>query len=445
MKFFSRLKEFLFGKKEEDKKFDKEMKAAKLEKYSELSDTLISFSDASYMSSLAAKMCIGKEPDEDYEKRLDHISRVVSRGHESTIAHSNIVMLLLIDKELYGKFAEIAPALKFAEYSVSETDYEPVAILIGGSIRAYKYFFREAKDLNNVFCNTIKEVLYQSAEAVFFEDFIEDGIMDRNKFRFYPAAVLNEVVESITNEDGSTSTEEFCDAAPIDRKIQKGKIVDIIYSDDVFAILEQVERYGFTLRDVLKIATCTVIFHDLARIISQQITRHFAAICQESQRYVDYSKAKFIDPTQFNDKYDLSKKYIIGIGSITHELTSSELGDLLLSIYPQLVDQGMLKQDARGFLPLNVDTKLVMTFTHSNLIHFIKERKGNAAQPEVQNATEDMIENLYKYELTTHLFSSIGVEGLIKLCETPVYKNKDGEDLKALDNSIDEVISEEVI
>jgi len=432
----------LFSKK---KKFDKEVIIKqKVDEYGDLSATLLSFSDASYMSSLAAKMCIGQEPDEDYEKRLDHISRVVNRGHESTIAHSNIVILLLMDKNFSEKFTEVSNALKFTDYAVSKQEDESIAILIGGSIRAYKYFFREVRDLSNPICTVIKETLYQSAESVFFEDFIADGIMDKEKCRFYPITSTEDKLEELTDAEGKKYEESFCDAVKKERVVIKGKVCDILSADDVLGILDRTEQYGFTLRDVLKLTSCTIVFHDISRAIANQITRHFAGICQESQRYVDYSKSNFIDPSQFNiEKYpDKDKKYEIDINGILLSIKSQELGDLLQSIYPQLISQGMLKQDARGYLPFNVASRLVMTFTFADLIHFIKERRSPAAQPEVRVATDELINNLYTYDLTAFLFTSNGIDNLITLCETPVYKSKKEKELLDLDNSIDEVLEE---
>jgi flavin-dependent thymidylate synthase len=440
MNIFDKIKE-LFRK---DKKFDKEVKLIK-DDYGELSINLLSFSDASYMSSYAAKMCVGQEVEKDYDKRLNHVSRVVNRGHESTIAHSNIIMLIFFDTKLSVKFAEISKALKFTEYATSEQDNGTIALLIGGSIRAYKYFFREAKDLNNIFCVAIKNTLYQSTEYVFFEDFIKDGIMFEDEFKYYPLANTSINEESAIDEDGKEYTEQVCDAVLKEQNILEGKVCDINYADDVFKILDLVERYGFTLRDVLKVTICIVTFHDISRIISQQLTRHHAGISQESQRYVDYSKAQFIDPTKFNEeKYsDTEKAYHIKIRENDYYVSSKFLGETLLLIYQQLIEQDMFKQDARGYLPENVGTKLVMTFTFADLLHFIKERKADAAQPEAQFIAEDMIEGLYKYEPTTYLFNSIGLNQLIDLAETPVYKAKTKKDLIALDESIDEVISEE--
>ena len=70
--------------------------------------------------------------------------------------------------------------------------------------------------------------------------------------------------------------------------------------------------------------------------------------------------------------------------------TSQEIGEKLQSVYPQLKEQGMLSQDARSFLPFNVKTKAMHTFTLTNYLHFIKVRIGKAAQPEIRFIAEEM-------------------------------------------------------
>lgn len=440
----------IFGSK--DTKFDKEMKiqmrTIKDNKDSQefISVGLVSFSDSSYLSNMAGKMCIGKEPDEDYEKRLENIKSIVLRGHESVIAHSNIIMLILLDKSSIFKFIDVAHAMKFLYYSTKEQEDGTYAILVGGSIRAYKYFLREVYDLTNPICSAIIQTLYQSCESVFFADLIDDGIMKEDEFRFYPIAENETLFETSTDEDGNLEDEPVCYAKTKDPIRLNGKVCDIIYADNVLDVLGRVERYGFVLRDVLKLTACTIVIHDLSRIISSHFTRHEAGISQESQRYVNYSDAKFIDPLQFNDTYDTEKVYNINILDNKISMKSKDLGQKLLSIYHQLVDQGMLKQDARGFLLQNTESKLMMTFTMAHLLHFIKIRKEKAAQPEIQNSTEELIFNLHEYPDTTFLCYSMGLDNLIELSESPVYKgyieelNKQNEDI---DEVIEEVIEEE--
>ena len=60
------------------------------------------------------------------------------------------------------------------------------------------------------------------------------------------------------------------------------------------------------------------------------------------------------------------------------------MGKELIKIYGQLLDQGLLKQDARGFLPFNAESSAYYTFTMSDMIHFLSVRLHKSAQPEVR-------------------------------------------------------------
>lgn len=403
---------------------------------------LISFSDASYICSMAAKICIGKEVDEDYTTRLSHISRVVGRGHESTIAHSSIIMLIKFAKTDMAKFIELSNAFKFLNFTTVETADDKIAVLVGGSIRAYKYFVRECKDLTNPICQKVIDTLYISAEKEFFEDFIADGVMREDRFAFLPKAKVEMEEAGKLDEKGNMYMEqEAVGTDLIHQAPVRGKTSDVIYSDDPYKILDMVSYYGFTLRDVLKLTSVTLLFHDFSRSTSQQITRHFAAISQESQRYVDYSDAKFINPIQFNsEKYDPSTEYTVKMFGLEHKYTAADLGIEMAGAYPQLIEQGMLKQDARGYLPFNMATKVLMTFTYADWIHFTKERDNKAAQPEVQVMTREANEIMAKHEGSTTLFSLNSIGDLIKLAESPKYALT-----VVADEDVDEVIGEETI
>ena len=65
---------------------------------------IIGLSDASYLVSKAARICVGQEAVMDYDARLKHISRVVGRGHESTLEHTNLVVLLHFNDSMIKEF-----------------------------------------------------------------------------------------------------------------------------------------------------------------------------------------------------------------------------------------------------------------------------------------------------------------------------------------------------
>ena len=87
------------------------------------------------------------------------------------------------------------------------------------------------------------------------------------------------------------------------------------------------------------------------------------------------------------------------------DVTLQELGQLIISIYPQLVEQGLLKEDARAFLPNNTESSLYMTFTLLGIIKFLELRTDSHAQKEIQLIANEIIapvknllgEDIYKY------------------------------------------------
>lgn len=427
MLFDSRkLKETLFGKNNMDKLIDVNAECQPNIKYFVLSN-----SDSAYICSMAAKTCYGRNVDPYYDQNLKHVEKIMSYGHDSISAHSNICILVTIKSSFNSVYPDLVrnlDAMKFFNISflplydnkneMQYTEFENIEnkknislntdkILISGSVRAYRYYIYKMNITNekeileaNSFYNIIRDTIYSSIPKEFFPDFIKKGILDESRFVYYPM-VIYEDNDHITIDHKEVLKEENVDFWYYDDldKIERDLKIELGYSED-FVDEENTgktyTRYFKTPKNlitaILDSTIVTLKLHDYSRAISQQINRHMSGISQESQRYVNYSSAKFIDPTKFNtDKYDVNKKYSIQLGIVKYELTAEELGNMLISIYPQLEDQGMINQDARSFLPMNVETKAVHTFTFTNLLHFIKLRRDRAAQPEVRNIANQMM------------------------------------------------------
>ena len=454
-KLWQRIKRLLGLAKDEDLKFEKEIKEMNMQSIGkDIFCQLISFSDANLVCAMAGRICIGQKADQERSKRLEYIKRVVGRGHTSVLAHSSIVMLLEYDSPFAQYMAECIPAFKFLNTCVSvNKEYIEDGItnryctLIGGSIRAYRYLVQHS-DINNPIISSIINALYGACEKEFFCDIIDDEAMSDTRFGFSPITGLKTEYAPIIVNGEEIMEEGVTDTGDYHQTETTGQSVDIVYSDNPYSIHDAVKGYGFTIEDVLRVSSITLRFHDVSRAISQQMVRHNAGISQESQRYVDYSKAQFIDPTIFDsDRYNISIGYKIVFDSgVEKEYTSLELGNALKSIYSQLVNQGMLKQDARGYLPFNVATKLMMTFTFADLIHFLNMRLDKAAQPEIRVISEEIVELLRSNEETSDLMEMNKLEDLISMIERPYYK-RFADEMLASDADVDEVIStsEEII
>ena len=165
--------------------------------------------------------------------------------------------------------------------------------------------------------------------------------------------------------------------------------IDIINMDNVKHISKLL---NLDIERCFDFVSISVDFKKMSRIITQQLTRHRNGITQESQRYVDYSNARFNSPCNFKEKYNTPIGYF----------TLQELGDFISSTYGYLTDQGIDKEDARGYLPMNIQcSKLFMTFTLRTLFMFLYLRTDKHAQAEIRDYA-DLLSNMsqvYAYNI----------------------------------------------
>lgn len=397
----------------------------------EIEYEIIGLSDASYLVSKAARICVGQDAVADYEERLKHVSRVIGRGHESTLEHTNLVVLLHFNDTMMEEFIQTCGLFHFLNFHATKTD-DTHHVLMGGSLHAYKQVIRRSTDPNhNSFIRVIKDILYCTSESVFYEDFISDGVMEEGRF---VRGVDNLKRARYSRE--STDKDVLCSDLPTEHEVVTSNTADVLKEHTPFEnIFNAAKPYMFTLQDCMDMAVITVVFHDISRTCSMQLNRHRNAISQESQRYVNYAKKSFIDPMKFTDKPDLKYK----VSLFDKEMSSQELGDALCKVYGELIEQGMLKQEARSYLPSNVYTKEMMTFTIRNLFHFLWIRKDKAAQNEIRFMSVDLEEAvLQAYPIYRDLSL---YEYLFKSVKEPAYHLVENTD----EESVDEVIEESVI
>ena len=321
-----------------------------------------------------ARTCVGMDVlPNDITKRLSHIGKLVSRGHESILEHSNIISLITFDKSLTVDtldYTELLSNARYCHVKVKETN-KGIFVLIGGSIRAYINIIRETKPTNR-YLDLIKYIMYNSIEKEFLTPLINKGLLDEDRCNYLPNA------KGVDMGDEYTSILE-------DPKVIISDKADLLYATDVNKLYNQIKEYGFTMKDVCDVSIASLFFHDVSRSCANQMTRHRVGISQESQRYVthDYDKDKdFINPIKLNliDRYvDKDPELIKKIERIDPFET-----------YRILMKDGFIKEDSRAWLPMNVTTKLMMTFTYSQLGHFLYLRSDKAAQKEIRMLTDSI-------------------------------------------------------
>ena len=345
---------------------------------------------------------ISEEKNTTTEERIGYIGKRVKSHHTSILEHSNIVMQIHIaldphksnyaydyitnekskvtsqiidpgytDKNILKALSEIRDICRYltihTDTITDKYDNPMLRLTIGGSIRGYRYIFENIKNRQNKLFVSMFTVLKSVVPKEFFIDFINDNVMDD----YFTMEITKELSKNIIQKGLNTKTTD---------------ILDIINMDDLNNISELT---GLSKEDCFDFVSITVDFKNMSRVITQQLTRHRNGITQESQRYVDYSDASFNSPAKFKDKYSESTVYHTPIG----DYNLSELGYTIASIYRYLVDQGVEKEDARGYLPQNIQSgKVFMTFTLRTLFAFFNLRLDPHAQAEIRIYAEQLAE-----------------------------------------------------
>lgn len=324
----------------------------------------------------SCRICYNKKMEKSFEERLKYIADKVKIGHDSILEHSNIVMKITLTKELYPELCEVLTTARYLNSKIVDTDNK-IEVLLGGSIRGFRHIIRTIKNPNNTVFNIIKECLYELPYC-YFVDMIKDNIFDERLFNNFD--IKTEV--TVDNVSGDI----------IKTKRNNGRIIikdkyDIVGIDNITKVYELANNHNelFTMDDILDMVTISVLFKGVSRTASHQLVRHRAGITQLSQRYVNMKDSNFLSPEEFKpEKYNATTKYKINISGVEKELTLKEIGKLELGIYEQLIEQDLLKEDARSFLPSNIETSLYMTFTFRNFIKFLQLRSGRGAQAEIK-------------------------------------------------------------
>lgn len=355
----------------------------------------------------ASKSCVAGKLLYDEDSRTTYIGKRVKDTDESILEHSNVIMVCTIPMEHADSLSVFLANCRYLRCRVKLSASKQFVLLIGGSIRGYKNAIRESYDQNNVVLSKVKTALTQCVPACFMIDLIYSGIYKFSDFSADIYKYLNCLTPAITNVlDDGTEYVHHMNTIPCE---YPDTFIDFINVDPVEDILKKVEPFGFSLLEVIDVCSVTIKFCNMSRIITQQLTRHRNAITQESQRYVSSAGATFNTPDQFKpDRYQADHIYGIDLKypdideAIHMDLTMSDLSKVLIPIYEQLVNQGMLKEDARYFLPQNTHSTVYMTFTVKSLFEFLNLRCDAHAQAEIRkyaNAIRDTFFFKYWYKV----------------------------------------------
>ena len=347
---------------------------------------LLGMNDALRICANACGCCWDKEVPTEFHDTAEYVAKRSRIGHTSVLEHSNFVIYLRIENTFEDDLIQFLDSVRYLNTKIIKCMNEDNVswhwdLIVGGSYRGYADLYRETDDLNNAVLKAITGLLYTYAHSAAFEDICELGLLDKSMFINVEP---DENFRLLNSLNSAVETELF----------------DIIGMDSITKLYTNLYNINselagkITTFDLIKFTTISIMFKNMSRTCTHQLVRHRNAITQESQRYVDYSEACFNSPEIFKpEKYDADHKYMIRFaGSAPMNLTLSEIGKAMCDIYGMLHNPAtagaqfhLLKEDARAFLPSNVQCKKIyITFTLKNFLKFLNLREDKHAQAEIR-------------------------------------------------------------
>lgn len=364
-----------------------------------------------------------------YSEKATYISKRTKIGHGSVTEHSNHVFYMEVDDADIITLAEFLSKCKYVYTSYKHSKkYAKGYLVIGGSWRAFDDIIKKhnAIDMNNSILSRLMTAIYAYINSCGMADLIENEIIEDN----------------FDNTEWVDSDKEPYCSHKHESISEKIEIINVDNMDSLIKNIQFVcpEPELFTTYDLLDMCTITILFKNMSRIITQQLTRHRNGITQESQRYVNYSKGGFNSPALFKSKYDPNYKYSVQFGKSSQKMTLQEIGEAEAAIYGQLTDKDKTQnhdlqlEDARGFLPNNIQCgKIYITFTWRTFFQFLFLREDLHAQVEIREFAktigewfrkeyanyEDLYDALTPLSInTSHYANFIGTDESINVDET---------------------------
>jgi thymidylate synthase (FAD) len=165
---------------------------------------------------------------------------------------------------------------------------------------------------------------------------------------------------------------------------------------------------------VLEHAVFNLIITGVSRSFTHELVRHRAGFgySQLSQRYVDESKAEYIEPDCIAEDPRLHETWLKAVE--TSHKAYCELVDGLMGKFTDVEDKTlrrkMARQAARSVLPNATETKIFVTANARALRHFIEMRCNEHAEVEIRKVAAEVLRVVQK--AAPNLFGDYAFETL---------------------------------
>lgn len=295
-----------------------------------------------------------------YDYKTNYISDKINENGDAILKFSNVILYLTIpDTNDYNKeLLEITISSRLCIKTSQEKD--TIHVLIGGSIYEYKNLIRNTNNQNNRLIKEIITLLYQT-NSCFFKDFIEFGVMNERRFN------------NFTDDSTYTNFEYIRD-----------NNMDIVNLDDInFSTNKSYNKIineiisKFKYEDLLDLLNITINFKNITRKSLIELL-NFGFYIYETDRKIE---EKFKTPSIYNleskytinmfEKQDNSNQTIISINN-----TLEELGNNMIKVSKDLINQEIDESTANGYLPLNTTTNIYCILTLKQLLQFVIDSKS---------------------------------------------------------------------
>jgi len=166
------------------------------------------------------------------------------------------------------------------------------------------------------------------------------------------------------------------------------------------AFIRMLVRMGHL--SVLEHAVATFRISGVSRAFTHQFVRHrLCSYSQQSQRYVDESNFKYVEPKSIKN----SPK--------AHSIFTKFMGEAKKT-YSELQKLGVKNEDARFVLPNAVETQIVVTANLREWRHIIELRGEPGAQWEIRKAAIEILKILKKNAPTVFADFEVGKNATVK-------------------------------
>jgi flavin-dependent thymidylate synthase len=144
--------------------------------------------------------------------------------------------------------------------------------------------------------------------------------------------------------------------------------------------LEELEYMRHTIQSSWEFVDYTFLIEGVSRAFTHQLVRHrHASYAQQAQRAVDVGEFEFITGPSIDADPGLNSMYTSTMALLAHD-------------YAQLVAHGANRQDARGVLPTNISTNIIMKTNLRSLHDMALKRLCVKAQGEAQDVFRAMVD-----------------------------------------------------